>query len=161
MSEDLNKLRELAESLQAGSAGFVRSRDFLNARHDFIDAANPAVILELFSRLQAAEERAGKAEGDRDALRAAIGFKPGPLKADRDDDIVIIDAKALRPAMVEARRQRDDAQSKLWDSHAYAAEVVRAWVKERFGKWITHKTAWTLAYRIFGSERAALKTEGA
>lgn len=63
MSEDLNKLRELAESLQAGSAGFVRSRDFLNARHDFIDAANPAVILELFSRLQAAEERAEKLEG--------------------------------------------------------------------------------------------------
>lgn len=62
MSEDLNKLRELAESLQAGSAGFVRSRDFLNARHDFIDAAKPAVILDLFSRLQAAEERAERAD---------------------------------------------------------------------------------------------------
>ena len=123
--------------------------------HD--ETAN-AVIADLRQRLHAAEERAEKAEGDRDALRAAIGFKPGPLKDDRDDDIVIIDAKALRPAMVEARRQRDDAQSKLWDSHAHAAQEIRAWVKERFGKWITHKTAWTVADRIFGSERAALKT---
>jgi len=95
-----------------------------------------------------------KAIGDRDALRQAIGFKPGALKEDRDADIVIIDAKALRPAMVEARRAKDDAQARLATIHAYAGEEIRAWVKERFGKWITYKSAWTLADRLFGSERA-------
>lgn len=111
-------------------------------------------LAELDAAMAEVLARAEKAEGDRDALRQAIGFKPGPLDADRDADIVIIDAKALRPAMVEASRARDAAQDKLATYHAHAGEEIRAWVKERFGKWITYKSAWTLADRLFGSERA-------
>lgn len=102
-------------------------------------------------------EALAKAEGDRDALLQAIGFTPRPLDDDRDADIVIKDARALRPAMVEARRARDAAQDKLATCHAHAGELIREWVKDRFGKWITYKSAWTLANSLFGSERAATR----
>jgi hypothetical protein len=153
--EDLDRL----ESAATEAEGCVNFGWMTHPKiSDFERAFNPATALSLISALRASEAERERAEGDRDALRQAIGFKPGALKEDRDADIVIIDAKALRPAMVEARRARDDAQVRLATIHAYAGEEIRSWVKERFGRWITHKTAWTLADRLFGSERAALRT---
>lgn len=118
----------------------------------------------LAARAQAAEafqigvrhqERANAAEQDRDDLLKAIGFKPGPLREHASRIVILLDATALRPAMVEARRQRDAAEGSLLHAQAYAAEEIRAWCKERFGKWITHKTADTLRRRIFGTKDTA------
>lgn len=94
MIEDLNKLRELAESLQAGSAGFVRTRDFLNARHDFIAAFNPATALSLLSRLQAAEERAEKLEGALAVVRMSRGWQYMS-----DETKALIEAAVTRAAL--------------------------------------------------------------
>lgn len=84
-----------------------------------------------------------KAVGDRDTLRQALNFIPGPLDEDRDNDIVIRDAKALRPAMVAARREVRRLQS------IEIAPLLRTWAKARFGKWITWKTAWAFEHEVF------------
>lgn len=112
------------------------------------------------SDLQQLLLRAEKAEADRDALLEALGFKPGPLIADRH--IILKDATGLRPAMVEARRERDQARLNHEFAWAYAAQAIRPWIKERFGKWVTYKTANTLVDRIFATEagRLAISNSG-
>lgn len=59
-------------------------------------------------------------EADRDALLAALGWKPGPLGEDGRRDVILKDAACLRPAMVRARQeaQRAEGDAQLWHMHA-------------------------------------------
>lgn len=138
MANRYDTTKPVADQLRA-----VRD-DYLIATPDKQDTAY-AVMTRAIEHLEALD----KAIGDRDALRSAIGFKPGPLDEDRDRDIVIMEAKALRPAMVEARRAHQRVEQQLFSAYAYAEETIRVWANERFGKWITYKTAKTLRDRLF------------
>lgn len=60
MSEDLNKLRDLAESLLEGQTGFADFAAFAQAQEEFQALTNPEETISLLARLQAAEERAEK-----------------------------------------------------------------------------------------------------
>jgi hypothetical protein len=93
--------------------------------------------IELLTR-----ERDEAAEA-RDALLSAIGFKPGPFKDALSRKVILDDASGLRPEMVRARRAAQELRADLdWDRMA-TAELLRKWVRHKFGKWITWRTAWS------------------
>lgn len=64
------------------------------------------------------------AEEERDALLAALGFKPGPFRDAGTRAVILGDAAGLRPAMVKARRRADDAEGSAMMYHAILGEFV-------------------------------------
>lgn len=92
-------------------------------------------------------ERRPTAEEERDALLAALGFRPGPKGSARD--VILKDSAGLRPEMVRARNaERELKSDRDWDRLA-AAELLRKWVRRKFGPWITWRTAWSAVDEIF------------
>lgn len=97
------------------------------------------------------------AEEERDALLRALGFKPGPMGSSRE--VILKDAAGLRPEMVRARTaERELRSDRDWDRMA-AAELLRKWVKRKFGRWITWRTAWAAVDEIRPESQALSEGE--
>jgi hypothetical protein len=57
-----------------------------------------------------AELEVDRAAEERDALLAALGFKPGPFRSELSRKVILDDAAGLRPEMVKARQRADEAE---------------------------------------------------
>lgn len=109
------------------------------------------------AQAQEAYERLVAAEDERDALLTALGFRVGPMGKARD--VILKDAAALRPEMVRARNaERELKSDRDWDRMA-AAELLRKWVRRKFGPWITWRTAWAAVDEIFPGRQALSERE--
>jgi hypothetical protein len=119
----------------------------VDRRHRDDPAAFNLEPLVTLSSAQAQIERLTRERDEaaeaRDALLSAIGFKPGPFKDALSRKVILDDASGLRPEMVRARRAAQELRADLdWDRMA-TAELLRKWVRRKFGKWITWRTAWS------------------
>ena len=83
-----------------------------------------------------------EAEADRDALLAAIGFKPGPLGTELRRKVILDDAGGLRGAMVKARREAADVQC---DADLWTMRMLEEWPGD------------TLLLRLWRQRREAVK----
>ena len=101
---------------------------------DCVDVPVADLRLALADRARLRAERDGAVE-ERDALRQAAGFKPGPFDSDLSRKVILDDIAGLRPAMVRARRERDAAQddAMLWQAtlDRRPALLVRVWKRAR------------------------------
>jgi len=81
--------------------------------------------------------RAEKAEAERDALRQAAGFKPGPFTDDLSRKVILEDIEGMRPAMVEARRaqSRSEGDAMLWQMSCLDGKheplLLRVWEQRK------------------------------
>lgn len=125
----------------------------INGANALLDAIH-AHYEPILSSLSADNERLKE---ERDALLAALGFKPGPMGSARE--VILKDAAGLRPEMVRARTaERALRSDRDWDRMA-AAELLRKWVKRKFGRWITWRTAWAAVDEIFPGHQALSEGE--
>lgn len=117
------------------------------------------LIAEGKDRLAAKDTEIAALVADRDALLSAAGFKPGPL-TENNRRVILDDIAGMRPAMVIARREGQQAQAEadLWSLFCAETEfstgetlLLRVWKRAKKAEAAMRQACALLEERTYGN----------